>query len=58
MHLEIETPEKVTPDLPAHLRHRLALLSNLYLAAGLPLDAAAQSAAADYALFEEGLRCA
>ena len=58
MHLELETPETETADLPAHSRHGLTLLSNIYLEAGLPLDLAIQAAAADCALFEKELLCA
>ena len=58
MHLAIETPETETLNLPAPSRHGLTLLSHIYLEAGLPLDLAIQSAAADCALFEEELLCA
>ena len=58
MHHETETPEYEAPAHPAHLRHGLTTLSNIYLEAGLPLDLAIQSAAADCALFEEELLCA
>jgi hypothetical protein len=58
MHHEPETPETETPDLHANPRRGLTLLSSIYLEAGLPLDLAIQSAAADYALFEEELFCA
>lgn len=58
MHHEIETLEDETAKLQAHSPHGLTLLSNIYLEAGLPLDLAARSAAADYALFEEEILCA
>ncbi len=55
---EIETLEDETAELHAHSRHGLTLLSNIYLEAGLPLDFAARSAAADCELFEEEILCA
>ena len=58
MHHEIETPEREAPDLHANQRHGITLLIGIYLEAGLPLDLAVQSAAADHALFEEELVCA
>ena len=40
-------------------RHPIALLSSIYLEAGLPLEAAAQSAIADYEhIFDEPALCA
>lgn len=53
MHHENETLELEAPDHHANSRHGLTLLSSIYLEAGLPLDLAVLSAAADYALFEE-----
>ncbi len=53
MHYEIETLEYEAPPPVAPLRHGLTLLTHIYLEAGLPLDLALQSAAADCALFEE-----
>jgi len=58
MHHETETSEPEPPapaerETPAHSRHGLTLLSGIYLEAGLPLDLAIRSAAADCALFEE-----
>lgn len=58
MHHEIETLEDESAEPNANTRHGLTLLSNIYLEAGLPLDLAVQSAAADYALFEEEALCA
>lgn len=58
MHHEPDTLENEAPEHHAHLRHGLTALSNIYLAAGLPLDLAIQSAAADCALFDEALLCA
>ena len=55
MHHEIETLEHEPPGPNAHSRHGLTLLTNIYLEAGLPLDLAIQSAAADCALFSEEL---
>lgn len=57
MHHEIETLEYELPESHAQSRHGLTLLSNIYLEAGLPLDLAIRSAAADCALFEEELLC-
>jgi hypothetical protein len=57
MHHEIEALECEAAELDANPRHALTLLSNIYLEAGLPLDLAIQSAAADYALFEEEALC-
>ena len=58
MHHNTETLEDEAPDHLADLRHGLTALSHIYLEAGLPLGLAIQSAAADYALFEEELLCA
>ncbi len=58
MHHETETLEPDAPDHPANSRHGLTALSHIYLEAGLPLDLAIQSAAADIALFGEELLCA
>ncbi len=58
MHNENETPQTGEPELAENQRHSLALLSNIYLQAGLPLDLAVQSALADCTLFEEELLCA
>ena len=58
MNHNTETPAQEAQDHRAHTRHGITLLSNIYLEAGLPLDLAIESAAADYALFEEDLLCA
>ena len=51
--LEPEPPATAARETPAHSRHGLTLLSGIYLEAGLPLDLAIRSAAADCALFDE-----
>ena len=47
------------PRADAGERHPVTLLSRIYLEAGLPLEAAAQAAIADYeSFFEEATLCA
>ena len=58
MHNEIETLEVETPDLRVNDRHRVSVLSGIYLDAGLPLELATRSAIADYELFEVETVCA
>jgi hypothetical protein len=58
MHNEIESPVEEMTSLHDDDLHRITLLTGLYLTAGLPLDLAAQSAAADYSMFEEAALCA
>jgi hypothetical protein len=58
MHHQSEPHDTEAPDLPDPTRHGITLLSRIYLEAGLPLDLAVRSAAADCALFDEELLCA
>ena len=48
-----------TPNADFEDRHPVTILSGIYLDAGLPLEAAAQAAIADYeSLFDETALCA
>ena len=54
IHETFNEPDSGEPRADAGERHPIAILSGVYLDAGLPLEAAAQAAIADYeSLFDK-----
>jgi len=52
------TASELEPPPARSERHVIALLTGIYLEAGLPLELAVKSAIADYELFQEEMVCA
>ena len=53
-----ENPKKTGRPAATEQTDRVAVLSDIYLNAGLPLEFAVRSAIADYQLFEQEILCA
>ena len=59
IHENPDAPGFAEPRADAGERHPITILSGIYLEAGLPLEAAAQAAIADYeSIFDEAALCA